>query len=199
MTPAVPQLVSYEEVRLRICSGDLLLCQGTSTFSRLIQHATGSPWSHVGCLVWAQALDRLLVFESVESIGCRAIPLSRYVSNYAGDGHGYPGRIFVGRHTGFVPDAAPAYTAFAQRAIDLLGSPYDTQTILRIAARVMAAKLGWESEPLGTDKSYICSEFCWEIYHAFGLTLAYGTAGYIAPCDFATAPEVSLLWEIITT
>lgn len=196
--PAVP-LLPYDDVRPQIRSGDLLLCQGTSTFARLIQHATGADWSHVGCLVWASALDRLLVFESVESIGCRAIPFSRYAHNYAGDGHGYKGRIFVGRHAGFLPEETPAYSAFAQRAIDLLGSPYDTQTILRIAARVMAAKLGWEPEPMGTDRAFICSEFCWEIYHAFGLTVAYGAAGYIAPCDFADAPEVSLLWEIATT
>jgi Permuted papain-like amidase enzyme, YaeF/YiiX, C92 family len=184
-----PRCLPYEDVRPQIRSGDLLLCQGESTFSRLIQHSTGSSWSHVGCLVWAQALGRLMVFESVESIGCRAIPLSRYVGTYNG-------RIFVGRHSGFLPDAAPAYTAFAQRAIDLLGSPYDTETILRIAARVVAAKVGWHPEPLGTDTAFICSEFCWEIYHAFGLTVPYGRAGYIAPCDFAECSEVQILWEI---
>lgn len=193
--PHVP-LVAYEDVRSEIKSGDLLLCAGSSIFARLIQHSTGSVWSHVGCLVTVAAIQRILVFESVESVGCRAVPLSRYVANYAGDGVGYKGRVFVARHAAFRPDLAPAFTAFSQRAIDLLGFPYDTQTILRIAARVVAAQVGFHPAEIGQNSAFICSEFAWEMYKAFGITLPYGTSGYIAPKDWAEAPEVTILWEI---
>ena len=191
---AVP-LVAYETVRPLIRSGDLLLCQGSSIFSRLIQHATGAPWSHCACLLRLDALDRIMVVESVESIGCRAVPLSHYVHRY-GDGGGYPGRVFIGRHAVFSTDNAPAFTLFSQRAIDLLGSAYDTQTILRIAARVVAAQVGFHPAPISRDDMLICSEYVYEIYKAFGITMPYGTGGYIAPKDWAESPDIQVRWEV---
>lgn len=190
-------LLTYNEARPLIRSGDLLLCQGQSVFAWFIRHATGSPWSHVGCLLHVESIERILVLESVESIGCRAVPLSRYVSNYAGDGVGYKGRIFVGRHAAFSPDMLPAFTAFSQRAIDLLGSPYDTQSILQIAARVLAVEVGVQPRPLAQNQTYICSEYVWEIYKAFGIAVPYGQAGYIAPCDWAQSQDVHIACEIM--
>lgn len=195
MSQDIPRL-TYDEARPLIRSGDLLLCQGQSIFARLIRHATGSEWSHVGCILRVDAIERLLVLESVESLGVRAVPLSSYVTNYNGTGYGYKGRIFVGRHADFSPALAPAFTAFSQRAIDLLGSSYDTTSILRIAARVLAVDVGYQPPALGQDKSYICSEYVWEIYKAFGIVLAYGQGGFIAPRDFAEAPDVTLLCQL---
>jgi Permuted papain-like amidase enzyme, YaeF/YiiX, C92 family len=186
----------YAQIRPVIRSGDLLLCQGTSTFARLIQYATGSPWSHVACLVWLETIDRLVVLESVESIGVRAVPLSKYVDNYDGAGHAYTGRVFLGRHATVAAQPQTSLAAFSQRAIDLLGSAYDTQTILHIAARVVAAKLGFHPPDLPQDTAYICSEYVWAIYQAMGITLPYGHGGFIAPHDWAEAPDVTLLWEI---
>lgn len=194
-----PSLMSYDSVRPLIKSGDLLLCQGSSIFARMIQHATNSPWSHVGCLMRVDALERILVLESVESIGCRAIPVSRYISNYAGEGCGYPGRIFIARHRLFQAEISPAFQAFSQRAIDLLGYPYDTQSILRIAARVLAVEVGFRTNPITQNTAYICSEFAWEVYKAFGITLPYSTGGYIAPKDWAECSEVYMIAEVIVT
>lgn len=193
-----PVCLPYDAVRPHIRSGDLLLCQGTSIFARLIQHATGAAWSHVGCLLCVPLIERILVLESVESIGVRAVPFSQYVQNYNGSGRGYQGRLFLARHRGFSPDLTPAFNAFFQRALDLLGSAYDTTSILRIAARVLAVDVGYQPRPLGQNESYICSEYCWEIYKAFGITVPYGSGGYIAPRDWAEAPDVDLLYEIAT-
>lgn len=199
MVESLVPLVSYATVRPLLRSGDLLLCQGSTTFARLIQHATDSPWSHVACLIRMDALERILVLESVESIGCRAVPLSHYIENYAGTGEGYPGRIFIARHDAFLEDMQPvAYRLFAQRAVDLLGVAYDNQAILRIAARVVAAKLGFHPTPLAHDTALICSEFVYEIYQAFGIIVPYGSGGYIAPKDWAEATDVTLLWEVVT-
>jgi hypothetical protein len=195
MATEIP-LLAYEQVRPLIQSGDLLLCQGQSIFARLIRHATGSDWSHVGCVLRVDTIERLLVFESVESIGVRAVPLSQYISNYNGTGEGYKGRVFLARHAAFSPEMVPAFTAFSQRALDLLGSAYDTKSILQIAARVLAVDVGYQPRAIGSNATFICSEYCWEIYKAFGITLPYAQGGYIAPCDFATNPEVTVLWEV---
>ncbi len=194
-----PPRLSYTDARPLVRSGDLLLCQGSSVFARLIRHATNSPWSHVGCLLEVAAIARLLVLESVESVGVRAVPLSSYVTNYNASGAGYPGRVFLGRHQAFAPDRAPAFTAFCQRAIDLLGAAYDTASIVRIAARVLAVDLGGSLPALGQNAAYICSEYVWEIYQAFGITVPYDPRGYIAPRDWAEATEVRLLCELDVT
>ena len=51
--------MTYSEIRPSLRSGDLLLCSGTSWFSRLIQAATGSEWSHVGLILRVDSLDRV--------------------------------------------------------------------------------------------------------------------------------------------
>ena len=71
--PDVP-LRAYEEMRSSIRSGDLLLCAGSSVMSRLIQHATACIWSHIALIARVDAIDRVLVLESVESIGVRCVP-----------------------------------------------------------------------------------------------------------------------------
>ena len=83
-------MMNYSEIRPLLCSGDLLLCSGTSWFSRLIQAATGSEWSHVGLILRMERLDRVMLLESVESIGVRAVPLSCYFENYRQSGAAYP-------------------------------------------------------------------------------------------------------------
>jgi hypothetical protein len=50
-------------------NGDILLFSGPEFFPRLIQFATGSPWSHVGVRVQAGPIDRVLVIESVDGAG----------------------------------------------------------------------------------------------------------------------------------
>lgn len=196
MTPPIIPLLPYDVIRPLIRSGDLLLCQGEGIFARLIRHATASPWSHVGCLLVVNMIERILVLESVESIGVRAVALSRYVVNYNNTGKGYPGRVFIGRHRAFSSELLPAFHAFFQRAIDLLDSRYGTTDILRIAARVLAIDVGAHPQPMGRNEAYICSEYQEEIFRAFGITVPRSIGGYIAPKDWAEAPEVDLLWEV---
>jgi hypothetical protein len=91
-------ITHYSQIRSKIRSGDLLLCSGSSIFSKLIQNTTNSPWSHVAFVLRMQAIDRILVLESVESIGVRAVILSSYIQNYNGTDRGYPGKILIARH-----------------------------------------------------------------------------------------------------
>ena len=93
--------VDYDQFRPRIQSGDLLLCSGSGWLSRIIQKSTGSIWSHVGFVMRLDAIDRVMVLESVESIGVRTVPLRKYLLDYDNQNHPYPGGIVIARHSGF--------------------------------------------------------------------------------------------------
>ena len=53
----------------RVRDGDLLLCSGNDPFSRLIGWATASPWTHVALAYRWPSLGRIMVFESVQTLG----------------------------------------------------------------------------------------------------------------------------------
>lgn len=195
--PAVP-CVPYPAIRTQIRSGDLLLCSGSSPMSRMIQAATDSLWSHVGFVLRLDLIDRIMVLESVESIGVRAVPLSHYTADYNGTGTGYPGRVYLARHAVFTQEAVQLAT-FSQGAIDLLGRPYDRQEILGIVARIVAGKLGLPPAAVTPGRAFICSEYCLVCYAALGYQIAYDPRGFIAPNDFAQCPEVAFLWELACT
>ena len=48
--------------------------------SQMIQAATDSIWSHVAFVVRLEVIDRIMVLESLEPVGVRTVPLSKYLS-----------------------------------------------------------------------------------------------------------------------
>lgn len=194
--PLVPG-VPYAAIRGVIRSGDLLLCSGSSPMSRMIQAATDSPWSHVGFVMRLDTLDRVMVLESVESIGVRACTLGSYVADYNGTGNPYPGRLVLARHTHVdLQDEASSH-AFSRIALDLLGYPYGTRDILDITVRIVGGKLGMAVRPVRRDRTFICSEFVALVYESIGVRIPYDDLGFIAPKHFARCPEVTLFAEIV--
>lgn len=187
----------YAVIRPQLQSGDLLLCQGSSPMSRMIQAATGSELSHIALLWHAADLQRWLVFESVESVGARVVTFRHYLTNYNNTGKAYPGRLFVGRHRAFPTDLTQR-TLFRQHGADLLGAAYDNRQIAAIALRIVSAKLGLSPHAAREDEALICSEFVDVLYKGAGLCVPFDPAGYVAPCHFAEWDAVSLLWEIAT-
>ena len=89
-------VLAYRELRPKLKSGDLLFTSGDYLASQLIRKFTESPWSHVGIVFRVDAIDRVLLLESVEDMGVRFAPLSKYLSDYEG-GKPYRGRIVVAR------------------------------------------------------------------------------------------------------
>ena len=176
----------YERVRSEVRTGDLLLCSGTGLFSEIIKAATESEFSHVGFIVRLDVIDRIFVFESVESVGVRASPLSSYINDYLGSGKGYPGRAMIARHVKF--DALADPKKFAQFGSDHLNYPFDKDELLRITARLVAAKLGLDQNALKRDKEYICSEYAYETFKTVGIEYQYDPRGFIAPADFVKDP-----------
>jgi hypothetical protein len=187
---------AYAEIRATIEDGDLLLCSGTAFFSRLIQHATGSVWSHIGMLYWTRDLDRLLVLESVESIGVRCVPLSHYLGDYKNQGVRYPGRIFLARHRACAHLSPADWRRFAQYAVDRLGYAYNAEEIARIAACILRPSLTRTLPAVADARSFICSQYVAACLDAVGVTIPGNPRGYIAPGDFAVDPAITLQWEL---
>ena len=181
---------SYDDVRPSIQSGDLLLCSGSALISRIIQKVTESVWSHVALVMRLECIDRIMVLESVESIGVRTVPLSHYVHNYDGKDHGYPGRLVIARHGQLANVTKARLTKMSKFAVNRFGFPYDTNERTRIAARIVAAKLGFSVGAKERDMEYICSEYIWECYRNLGIRIKFDKRGFIAPADFATDPEI---------
>ena len=188
--------VSYKIVRSQLASGDLLLCSGSGMFSRMIQAATDSVWSHVALVMRLDAIDRVMVLESLEPVGVRTVPLSKYLTDYDSRGNPYPGGLAVARHGDFRALASKAtLRELGQFAVDLFGYPYDMDEVAKIAARIVASKLGFtkrSKKAVRRDSEYICSEYVWECYDRLGIDIPYNPRGFVAPADFARAAGVHL-------
>lgn len=192
--------VNYDDFRPQIRSGDLLLCSGSALFSRMIQRATRSVWSHVAFVMRVDSIDRVMVLESREPIGVRTVPLRTYLADYDDEvrGRPYPGGMVLARHRAF-KEAAPSDTSLrslGRFAADLLGYPYDKDEIAKIAARIVAGFLPFskaEKRALKHDREYICSEYVYECYKTLGIEIAHDRRGFVAPADFARASEVDLV------
>ena len=193
--PSAPR-IDYDKFRPRILSGDLVLCSGSAIFSRMIQAATKSVWSHVGFVMRLKAIDRVMVLESVEPLGVRTVPLRKYLTNYDSKNNRYPGGIVIARHDDFKAQASlNGLRSFGQFAVDLFGYPYDSDEIAKIAARIGASHLRFsraDKKALKRDREYICSEYVWECYKSLGIRIDHDKRGFIAPADFAKAKEVKL-------
>lgn len=191
------QPVNYDNFRQQIQTGDILLCSGSGWFSKMIQGSTESVWSHVGFVMRLDSIDRVMVLESVEPLGVRTVPLSKYLTDYDSDRHPYPGGLILARHQDFQAKAkAKALTRFGQFAVDLFGYPYDKDEIAKIAARIMASHIPFsakDKKALAPDREYICSEYAYECYKSIGIEIDYDSRGFVAPADFARTQEVSLV------
>jgi uncharacterized protein YycO len=181
---------AYKKIRNQIKTGDILLCSGSGLFSKLIQGASKSVWSHVAFIIRLDSIDRVMVLESVEPLGVRTVPLSHYVRDYKGDGRGYPGRLLIARHKQFGSLPPARLHKMSQFAVDLFGYPYDKDEIVKIAARIGKSFFGLSTGAVKRDKEYICSEYAWECYNKVGIKIKYDPRGFVAPKDFAAAKDI---------
>jgi len=188
---------NYAQLRREIQSGDILLCSGTSFFSNLIKQATQSVWSHVAFILRLDMIDRIMVLESVESIGVRTVPLSSYVQDYNGTGKSYPGKLVIARHHDLKSENI---AQLSKMAIDLLGYPYNKEEILRIAARIGMNTFGLtqHSMDMPSGREFICSEYAHVCFKSIGLKIEFNPLGFIAPADFARCHEIDLKHYVST-
>jgi len=179
----------YQDIRPDIRTGDIFLASGNYPVSRMIQHFSDSMFSHIGFVfTWN---SRVLLLESVEDDGVRAVPLSQYVNDYECCGEPYNGRLFLARHN--TPLDADKVDRMLGKAADTLNRKYDKEEIAQILARV-ALRLGSH----GDNDAYICSEFVDICFREIGITFPREAKGFIFPEHIAADPNVSPLVEITT-
>ncbi|MCG9491214.1 hypothetical protein MCL36_01480 [Acinetobacter pittii] len=187
----------YRDIRSSLQNGDILLCSGNGIFSTMIQQATQSVWSHVAFILRLDAIDRIMLLESVEPIGVRTVRLSKYLEDYTNDGQPYPGGMIVIRHKQFAKLVnKDSLVALTQYAINFFGYPYDNDEIAKIAARILSSKIPFTPKQLKrieADREFICSEYVAQCYEKVGLTIKWNQLGFIAPSDFAADANFELV------
>ena len=197
--------VRYEDIRGLLRTGDLLGCSGNGVFSKLIKEAqalinkktTDRELSHIAFIYRLDMLDRIMVFESVESIGVRPVTLSSYLRDYNGTGKGYDGELYIYRHCKFDEVRPEVLRVASQKAVDLFGHQYDNGEIAKIAQRIIMSKLGvdYSGKKLERDNEYICSEYVYEFYRGVGLRIEYDL-GIILPADYDQDPSINFMWRL---
>ena len=188
----------YAAVRKLVQDGDLFLCQGRDPFSKLIQWSTKSPWSHIAIAFRIESLDRVVVIESVEKIGVRCVTLSEFCSRDSEGTSPYPGKIVLARHPAFKP--MTKVKPMAKFAFDHLGCRFAPGEIAKIGFRIAEAKFLGEHHKLPhiliPDDEFICSEFVAAAFNAAKVKIPWDGLGFIAPADFANAPQIEALAQV---
>ncbi len=183
--------LTYDQALKEIQTGDILFGSGDYLVSQLIKKASNSMFSHVGMLChWN---DRVVIFESVEDDGVRAVPLSHYLFNHENSNQRYVGKLYVGRHEtlndpNFEKGKLPRLVG---KAIDLLNRSYDKNGIAEIVARI-GLGIGRNKN----DEQYICSEFVDECFRQIHIKFPRDPKGFIYPEHIADDANVKPLFEI---
>lgn len=190
----------FAQVRKLVQDGDLFLCQGKDPFSKLIRWSTKSPWSHIAIAFRIDSLDEVIVVESVQNIGVRAVALSEFCSRDSTGASPYPGKILLARHNAYGGGPEdPKVRKMAAFAFDHLGSKFAPNEITKIGLRIFMARLmGARHTPrlLIPDDEFICSEFVAKAYEAAKVKIPWDGLGFIAPCDFAVDPDVEAIAQV---
>lgn len=181
-------VLPYSGVRAKLKSGDILFTSGDYLISKAIQKMTKSPWSHVGIVFRLDAIDRILLLESVEDMGVRFAPLSKYLRDYE-NGKPYKGRAVLARCEDVTPEIVKTLSTFG---IDELTQPYDKDEITKIMARITLG-IGKKER----DREYICSELVYECFAHAGKVFAYNPKGFISPEDVWVDEKLSLVARIL--
>jgi len=190
---------SYTDLRPHIQNGDILLFSGPDFFSRAIKWATGSPWSHVGFIFRLDAIDRVMVLQSLSSGSC-TVALSAIVNGTGPNQKPYNGKLLIARHEDFAGLANRAtLRTMSEFAVDRFGAPYGVVEIIKIIVRIALGKMNIRLAPLlQPNDEYICSEYAAACYGCIGITIPWDGLGFIAPSDFAADEKVTAVGVVQT-
>jgi hypothetical protein len=190
----------YDTVRAQVRDGDLLLCSTNHAFARLIRWSTRSPWSHVAIAFRLDEIDRVIVLESVEKIGVRAVALSTFVRKSPLGQEPYPGRILLARHAGMAEGSRhKPLRRMAGFAFDRLGDRFAQIEVAKIALRIVLGRFNVRLPPsLGPDDEFICSEYVAKTFETVGIAFPWDGLGFIALSDIAADPQVTAVAHVQT-
>lgn len=179
----------YQKFRHELQDGDLLFASGNYTFSRSIRQVTASVWSHVALIV--RMHERVLVLESIELVGVRLAPLSKYLSNYDKK-QPYDGRLVIARRRDMTPWAAQQAVSYG---LDELTRPYHHDEVIQIVYRSLL-KQKREATP-DAEQGYLCSELIYAALQHAGLPVHADEYGFISPQNLWEREEVELLARLL--
>lgn len=178
----VDRQLCYTDVRSRIRTGDVLLFQGKSLLSRIIQWGSKSVYSHAGFAAWWD--DRLMVFQA-SGRGAEVLPVSSAVDAYDGQVDWYA-----------VSDPWRAHLdedVMLTRAVNLLGRAYATRGLIELAFRMAIGRFRDIPDPKAAPNEVFCSQYVSFCYREAGLDLVPGTNDpCTSPADLANSPYLSL-------
>lgn len=180
-------VADYGQIRHQLASGDLIFCSGEYLFSKAIRRVTDSCWSHVGIIFSIGPLDRVLLLESVETVGVRFAPLSKYLSDYDA-GRPYNGRIAVARLEALDDGQIGS---LAKSGLDLLTQPWGWSVAFYILFRLVFNRLRRPQ-----SRSFLCSELVAHCFAAAGLVFRAGKKRYVSPGDIWADPRLRFLWRL---
>jgi hypothetical protein len=194
-------VVPYNQARARpdgLRTGDVLLFHSTDLASDMTEIFTNSLWCHAAFIWNIAEADRVLVLESVEKIGVRAMPMSAKINGSAASPKPFGGGLLVARHEDMAlkPDPQKIHS-MTEYALDRIGYPYSQKELAEIMIRIALAKLGDIVQGrLDPKNQFICSEYVASCYHAMGIELAPEKLGFIAPGDIANDPKIHAVWSL---
>jgi hypothetical protein len=191
--------LAYAKARELVRNGDILLCSAEDPFSKVIRWSTKSPWSHIAIAYRIDSLDRMMVFEAVTQIGVRTVPLSHFIAYTSSGAHPYPGKILLARDQRMEGLSTAKLKAMYGFAIGCLGDKFAPAEILKIASRIVFGRTGKKMPRfLGPRNEFICSEYVARCFDKAGLKIPWDGLGFVAPDDFARAPDVQAVAQIRT-
>lgn len=190
---------AYSAARPALRTGDILLFHSLTFNSLLTELGTHSLWSHAAFVWCLPEIDRVLLLESMDTVGVRVMPMSTRINGCSAAPTPFNGGLAVLRHQDFPQNPEPAKIhTMTQFALDRVGYPYSFWELHRIMIRIalgMAGKI--ITGRLDPKNQFICSEYVAKCYDAIGIELAPDKEGFIAPADIADDPKVSGIFSLV--
>ncbi len=172
-----PGRLSYDDVRPKIRSGDVLMYRGRSLESRLIQWVTRSRYSHAGLAAWWN--DRLMVMEAAAK-GVVVTPLSTNVRGYHGNVEWFTCTEEI------PPDERQRMIEFAQQE---LGKGYARWKAVLLGITILFQDDRGKRDRLRRERQLFCSHYVAQVYNAVGRDLRKGVSDrFMSPADVANSP-----------
>ena len=188
----------YSQARPELRTGDIVLFHSTALGSLATEIGTHSLWSHAA-LVWRLAdVDRVLLLESMDTVGVRVMPMSTRIDGCAAAPTPYHGSLLVLRHPDLPEQIDPQKVrAMTQFALDRVGYPYSFSELHQIALRIVLGMAGKVLKGrLEPKNQFICSEYVAKCLEDIGVEIAPNIEGFIAPADLAADAKVIGLFSL---
>jgi hypothetical protein len=167
----------YEEVRLQIKNGDVIMYEGKSMVPKLVSWFTRSPYSHAGIAVWWN--ERLMVMEAAMR-GVMVMPLSRNIFRHKGKVEWFTSKQEIS------DEDRLRMVIFAQEE---LGKSFARWKAVLFGLKILLNRNLSKKDQLRMENKLFCSQYVAQIYNSIGLDLKKNREDrFMSPGDIAKSP-----------